>query len=206
MSEPTSRRETLESYEAIAHDYADATRGTPTGVTAEALRLLVERLPDGGSVLELGSGPGWDADFLEAQGLRVRRTDGARSFRDLQAARGRRCDVVDVTVHGFTTMEWAAYDGVLALFVLQHVERDAARGVLAKAAAVLRPGGSLLVSLREGDGEGWETGSSGRRYRVTRWSREGFEDALAEAGLTPVWHARLVDDEGDWLLVLADLR
>ena len=203
MSEPTSNRVTLDAYEQIASDYAASTRGTPTGVVAEALGRLVGQLFAGASVLELGSGPGWDADFLEAHGVRVRRTDGARSFCELQRGRGRRCDLLDVTAGGFTTPAWPAYDGVLALFVLQHVERDATPAVLAEAAAALRPGGAVLVSMQEGDGDGWQVGESGRRYHVTRWTQEDFEEVLSGAGLVPTWHVRLADDEGDWLLVLA---
>jgi 2-polyprenyl-3-methyl-5-hydroxy-6-metoxy-1,4-benzoquinol methylase len=205
VSEPTRNRETLDSYEAIASDYAESTRGTPSGVGAEALGRLLDALPAGGSLLELGSGPGWDADFLSSQGLRVRRTDGAASFCDLQRDRGHRCDLLDVTTDAFTDAAWPAYDGVLALFVLQHVERAATAGVLAKAAGALRPGGVALVSMREGDADAWQVGGSGRRYHVTTWTREDFEGALAAAGLTPTWHVRLADDEGDWLLVLATL-
>lgn len=205
MSDPTRNRETLDSYEQIALDYAESTRGTPTGAAAEALGRLLEQVPAGGTLLELGSGPGWDADFLEEQGLRVRRTDGTQSFCDLQRARGRACDLLDVTVDGFTTPAWPAYDGVLALFVLQHVEREATYDVLARAGAALRPGGALLVSMREGgaDDADWQLGSSGRRYHVTRWTQDEFEAVLVAAGLTPTWHVRLEDDEGDWLLVLS---
>lgn len=203
MSEPTRNRETLDSYEAIALDYAASTEGTPTGVGAEALARFASLLPEGGTVLELGSGPGWDADVLEAQGVRVRRTDGARSFCDVQAGRGRRCDLVDVTVDPFTSPEWPAYDGVLALFVLQHVEREDTPGVLAKVAEALRPGGALLMSTKEGDADAWQVGSSGRRYHVTTWAQEDFDRVLVGAGLAPTWRARLEDDEGDWLLVLA---
>jgi cyclopropane fatty-acyl-phospholipid synthase-like methyltransferase len=205
VSEPTRNRETLDSYEQIARDYAESTRGTPTGAVAEALDRLLEQLPAGGTLLELGSGPGWDADFLEEHGLRVRRTDGTQSFCEIQRARGRTCDLLDVTVDGLTTPEWPAYDGVLALFVLQHVERGATRDVLARAGAALRPGGALLVSMREGEADdgSWQLGSSGRRYHVTRWTQHEFEGLLVEAGLTPTWQVRLADDEGDWLLVLA---
>lgn len=203
MPEPTRNRETLDSYDQIAADYAASTRGTPTGVVAEAIDRLLAHLPEGGSVLELGSGPGWDADVLEVRGLRLRRTDASEGFRRVQRRRGRRCDLLDVTVDAFTTPEWPAYDGVLALFVLQHVERAATPGVLERAAGALRPGGALLVSMREGDTDAWQLGSAGRRYHVTRWRQDEFEGVLAAAGLTPTWHVRLADDEGDWLLLVA---
>ena len=62
MPEPTRNRETLDSYDQIARDYAASTRGTRTGAVAEALDRLLAHLPAGGTLLDLGSGPGWDAD------------------------------------------------------------------------------------------------------------------------------------------------
>ena len=76
-------------------------------------------MPAGGTVLEVGSGPGWDADLLEAHGVAVRRTDLTRAFIDLQAARGKVVERLDVT----TDELGGPYDAVLALAVLQHVER-----------------------------------------------------------------------------------
>ena len=81
-AEPSAR--TVSSYELIAADYARETAG---GGRSEPQVRLAAVIP-GGEVLEVGSGPGWDADALEDAGLRVRRTDVAQAFIDLQQARG----------------------------------------------------------------------------------------------------------------------
>ncbi|NYE35442.1 2-polyprenyl-3-methyl-5-hydroxy-6-metoxy-1,4-benzoquinol methylase [Nocardioides cavernae] len=205
MSPPRGRtpnEETVAAYEDIAADYAEDTRGAPTGVLAEALGRLVTHLHAGATVLEVGSGPGWDADFLESRGLRVRRTDAARAFRDLQVARGRQAEVLDVTRDPFTDEAWPAYDAVLALFVLQHLGCEVVPSVLARAVAAMRPGGAALLSVREGEGERWEQGEV-HRYHVSSWTEEGLDGLLDAVGLVPGWRARLVDGEGGWLLVLA---
>ena len=201
MPELTNNRQTIESYEVIALDYAESTRGVPGGVAAEGIGRLASLLPSGGSVLELGSGPGWDADHLETLGLRVRRTDATAAFCAFQAGRGKEADRVDAILDPLTSPRWPAYDGVVALYI----ERDDTRAVLAKVATVMRPGGSVLLSVREGTGDLWEGGTSKHelRYHVTQWSEDGLNSLLVEAGLLSTWQARHRDAEGDWLFVLA---
>jgi len=191
---------TVESYELIADDYARDTAGG--GVLAFALTRLAETIP-AGHVLEIGSGPGWDADALEDTGMTVRRTDLTQAFIELQRARGKeadRLDVIDDDLGG-------PYDAVVCLHVLQHVEPDDLTAVLAKVAGALRPGGRFLVSIPLGEGAGWEVGKSGNRYYRALHSEAEFVATLADAGLQAEWTERAVEDEeSGWLCVLAQLR
>ena len=187
---------TVASYELIAEDYA---RETESSDLSAVLRLLVEAVP-AGDVLEIGSGPGWDADALEDTGLRVRRTDVTQAFVDLQRERGKQVDRLDVIADDLG----GPYDAVVALHVLQHVEPDHLPGVLARVAAALRPGGRFAVSVRLGDGTGWEVGESGNPYYRSLWSEDGFVAELARAGLAVVWSEQRGDEEqSSWLYVLA---
>src|SRR5215212_11677654 len=77
---------TVESYEEIADDYAQETAGSR--VLSGGLTHLAEAVP-AGHALEIGSGPGWDADALEEAGLTVRRTDITQAFIDVQRVRGK---------------------------------------------------------------------------------------------------------------------
>lgn len=193
-----NNRRTVEAYEGYADRYAAAVAGEPRGQGGEALGRLVRALSPGAHILEVGSGPGWDADHLEAQGLTVRRTDVTEAFRRFQAERGRQVEALDL----LTDPLGGPYDAVLALYVLQHIARDATQGVLNRVGAALRPGGLFLVSLREGDQETWERGRSGDYWIVERpWS--DFEDGLRAAGLTVEWTVTETDSDGFWRLVLA---
>jgi 2-polyprenyl-3-methyl-5-hydroxy-6-metoxy-1,4-benzoquinol methylase len=188
---------TVESYEQIADDYALETAGS--GVLAGGLTQLAEAIP-GGHVLEIGSGPGWDADRLEDAELTVRRTDITQAFIDLQRGRGKQVDRLDAIYDQLG----GPYDGVVALHVLQHVEPDDLPAVLSKVADALRPGGAFLVSIPRGEGAGWEIGESGSSYFRALWTEAEFVAALTRAGLTPTWTDRAVpDEERGWLCVLA---
>jgi len=194
---------TLAAYEDIALEYAESTRANPTGVDEAMLRDLAGSPPGVGTVLELGSGPGWDADFVESLGTRVRRTDATAAFCNFQRARGKQIDRLNAITDGYTDPAWPNYTGVMALYVLQHIERHATDTVLHKVAAALRPGGKFLVSVREGSGDHWETGESGLQYHLTLWQAPAFEDRLRDAGLEPYWSARSTDAEGPWLTIVA---
>ncbi len=134
-----------------------------------ALTRLAETIP-GGHVLEIGSGPGWDADQLEEAGLTVRRTDITQAFIDFQRARGKQVDRLDAINDDLG----GPYDAVVTLHVLQHVEPGDLPAVLAKVAGALRPGGRFLVSIPLGEGAGWEVGESGSPYYRALWSEADF--------------------------------
>jgi 2-polyprenyl-3-methyl-5-hydroxy-6-metoxy-1,4-benzoquinol methylase len=189
---------TVESYEEIAGDYARETTGAR--VLHSGLRRLAEVVP-AAHVLEIGSGPGWDADVLEDAGLTVRRTDITQAFIDFQRARDKQVDRLDVINDDLD----GPYDAVVTLHVLQHVEPRELSAVLAKVAGALRPEGRFLVSIPLGQGAGWEVGESGTPYYRALWSEADFLAALAKAGLRSEWTERSVEDEeSGWLCVLAD--
>lgn len=191
---------TVESYELIADDYARETAGA--AVLAGGLTRLAETVP-GGHALEIGSGPGWDADALEEAGMTVRRTDVTQAFIEFQRARGKEAERLDV-IHDDLG---GPYDAVVTLHVLQHVEPDDLPAVLAKVAGALRPGGRFLVSIPLGEGTGWEVGKTGNRYYRALRSEAEFIAALAQAGLQSEWKERSnADEETGWLCVLAQLR
>jgi 2-polyprenyl-3-methyl-5-hydroxy-6-metoxy-1,4-benzoquinol methylase len=192
-------RRTVESYEHIADEYARET--ADNDFSSGSLARLAASIPSG-HVLEIGSGPGWDADALEDAGLRVRRTDAAQAFVDFQQSRGKEAGRLDAIADDFG----GPYDAVVAIAVLQHVPPDDLPGVLAKVAESLRPGGKFLVTVPLGHGVDWEVGKSGNRYYRALWSEDDFIAALTRVGLMPEWTDRSGDNaDSGWLTVLAQL-
>lgn len=194
---------TLAAYERIALDYAESTKGTPSGEIAEMMQQLVGSRPSDGVILDLGSGPGWDADYLESLGARVRRTDATQAFCGFQRARGHDIDRLDAITSPYTDPEWPRYDGVLAMYMLQHIERKDTFDVLKRVSDALATGALFLVSIREGSGEEWEGDSDANRYHLTLWDEAAFTGALNNVGLEPVRIVHHVDSEGPWLIFLA---
>jgi len=137
---------TIESYEAYAATYDTLVGPTPPANIEAALRRLVAVARPGGEILEIGSGPGRDADFVEDLGVRVRRTDATRAFVGLQARRGKRAVLLNVV----TDELCGPYDGVLAMCVLIHVGFDQTDAVLRKIAESLRTLGAVRFDLKYG--------------------------------------------------------
>jgi SAM-dependent methyltransferase len=178
-------RETVRAYDLDAAAYADAGPQLSDGVRAD-LEDLAARLGPGARVLEIGSGGGRDALAMEELGLVVRRTDVAAGFVALLRSQGHSCDLVDPLVDDLTSPD-GPYDGVWANASLLHVDRADLPTVLARLAAVTRPGGVLRASLKEGDGEGWSThGAISSPRHFAYWREAALREVTAGAGWTDV--------------------
>jgi 2-polyprenyl-3-methyl-5-hydroxy-6-metoxy-1,4-benzoquinol methylase len=190
----TNTHRTVQSYEGCARDYDALCGPVPSPDAEDGLRRLMTIVPLGGAVLEVGSGPGREADFIESLGAVVRRTDATKAFVEIQAERGKHVEILNVVTDDLG----GPYDAVLALCVLIHVDRDQIDAVLRGVQHTLRPGGAFLVSMRTGEGE-----TSGS-YHTVYWTRDRFAARLTAAGLSIVWDAISVDvDDDEWVTFLA---
>jgi 2-polyprenyl-3-methyl-5-hydroxy-6-metoxy-1,4-benzoquinol methylase len=194
----TANSRTIDSYEGCAAGYSSSTRPAPGAKADEGLSRFLETLPAGARVLEIASGPGWDADWLEDQGLRIRRTDAALAFIDIQKARGKQVDRLDVVIDDLG----GAWDGVIALYVFQHIERADLPGVFDRIAAALKPDGAFLFALREGERDLEDFGSDGGVYHIAEWTRAGLDDLLRARGFSTLWSRSSEDADGRWLTLL----
>ena len=192
-----ANRRTIDSYEGYAREYDEIVGDAPSPDVELGLRQFMSAVGPNATILEVGSGPGRDADFLESLGARVRRTDATQAFLDIQAARGKQAEYLNL----LTDELGGPYDGVAALCVLIHIDRAHIDRVLAKVAGALRPGGAFVVSMREGSGE--TTGA----YHTILWQRDAFAATLERAGLRVTWEHRNTGRDTDiWLTFLAVRR
>jgi 2-polyprenyl-3-methyl-5-hydroxy-6-metoxy-1,4-benzoquinol methylase len=191
-------RRTVEAYSAYADRYAEATRDSHFGSRDEALDLFMARVKPGGRVLEVASGPGWDADVMDEHGLEVRRTDVSAGFIAVQAKRGRQVERLDVISDALG----GPYDGLVALYMIQHIARPLVDGVISRMAAALAPDGLLLFSYQLGDGERVNAETTGD-YHIVMWAREDMDAVLARHGLETVWDRTEDGEEARWVTLVA---
>ena len=139
-------RETLQVYEAKAADYA-ALGITETQITA--LDSFLARLPSGGEILDVGCGPGLHAAYMMERGFTLHAIEPSPAFRAEAQARG-----VDAREGSFDDItQTAAFDGIWASFCLLHAKRAELPRHLQAMARALRPGGTLFVGMKTGQGE-----------------------------------------------------
>ncbi|HEV2797057.1 MAG TPA: class I SAM-dependent methyltransferase [Nocardioides sp.] len=173
--------ETVRAYDLDAEAYAANGAVMPDSVRAD-IEAFVQLLGAGARVLEIGSGGGRDARLMEELGLQVRRTDITPGFVSLLQHQGVAADLLDPLVD-YLSSPVGPYDAVWANASLLHVRRHDLPSVLARLAAVTRPGGMLRVSLKEGDGEGWSThGSISHPRHFTYWRAEALRGVVDAAG------------------------
>jgi SAM-dependent methyltransferase len=191
---------TLAAYQDGANLYCAASSGDVAPSVATLLDALVERLSAGSRVLEVGSGPGVEAQYLEDRGLTVERTDATPAFVELLQQRGHRARLLDVR----TDELGGPYDAVLANAVLLHLDRDDAERALASCHTATRNGGLLALTLKEGDGESWSSAKLGRPRWFVYWREAALRDVLERLGWN-VRHVRRADGKHEpWLLALCE--
>jgi protein-L-isoaspartate O-methyltransferase len=152
-----------------------------------------------GSVLEIGTGPGWDADHLEFRGLRIVRTDAAPAFVERLRSAGHDARLLDVRTGDLG----GPYQAVLANAVLPHLDRDQFEDVLRRARSAVVAGGILGFTLKEGDGAAWSDHKLGLPRHFTYWREPALRTVLRRTG----WRVDFLDHiavrENYWLRVLA---
>lgn len=194
MSDPTDA--TIAAYERGVSAYL-AHSSPPASGLAAFLDRFASRV-DSGPVLEIGSGPGWDALHLEALGVTVERTDATRAFVDRLRAEGHPARVLDVRTDDLG----GPYRGVLADAVLLHLDRAAFGAALVRLRDAA-PDGILAITLKEGDGEEWSDAKLGEARYFCYWREDELRATLATSGWRVIELDHVAGARELWLFVLA---
>jgi SAM-dependent methyltransferase len=161
--------QTLRFYRGNALAYAE--RKPPT---SGKLTQFMADLPQGGKILELGCGAGYQAEAMLAAGFDVHATDGSPELA-AQASQRLGRPVATMLFHELDAVE--AYDGVWAYACLLHVPRDDLAGILKLVWRALKPGGLFYASFKSGDGEGRDKLARYYNYPSETWLRERYAEA-----------------------------
>jgi SAM-dependent methyltransferase len=179
VTSPTDR--TLAAYQDRVNEYLAS---SPTDVPSPVAALLDEVVASvpRGAVLELGSGPGREAQYLEHRGLRVQRTDATPAFVERLRQAGHQARLLDVRRDDLG----GPFDAVLANAVLLHLDRRDLAQALRACHAATRNEGVLALTLKEGDGEAWSDAKLGQPRWFVYWREPALRQALSDAGWTIV--------------------
>ncbi len=163
---------------------------------------FIEACHPGGTVLDLGCGPGHYAGRMAEAGLSTEAIDASAAM----VERAAQIPGVAARLGRFEDLaERDRYDGIWAYFSLLHAARADLPGHLARIAAALKPGGVLFIGMKRGSGSG--------RDRLDRYyeyyERAELDEMLVAAGLTPVDHwtgkaSGLAGHPQGWIVIRAD--
>ncbi len=168
-----------EFYQTLAGPFA-ATRGK----VQPGVQRLLERMPPGAAVADLGCGNGNAAKFLSARGFRGRYAGFDLSSGLLEIARAERYPFPAAFHHvDFLEPGWESsipgdqFNFILSFAVLHHIPGSSARiSFLSACRNLLAPGGQLFLSS-------WQFQRSERlRERIVAWSAVGLNDTEVDEG------------------------
>ncbi|MBX2837967.1 MAG: methyltransferase domain-containing protein [Gammaproteobacteria bacterium] len=168
--------ETIEVYDSQVDKYVELTKSEAPD---KSLRGFMARIPAGGTILDLGCGPGGSASAMKKAGFTVEAIDAsaemvriAKELFSLDVRHGVFQDIREVN----------HYDGVWANFSLLHATEDEFVGLLPLLHRALKPQGILFLGLKAG--EGTQRDRLGRRY--TYYTEVKLSGLLAAANFSVV--------------------
>lgn len=138
---------TLEYYQHHADDFFNSTVNVDMG---SLYTPFLERIPQGGLLLDAGCGSGRDSKAFLQQGYQVEAFDATAEMAKL-ASQHTGLSVKQITFSDVHAVN--RYDGIWCCASLLHVSAAELPDAMAKLARALKSGGTWYVSFKYGDGE-----------------------------------------------------
>lgn len=174
----TSR--TISVYDRIADAYADDINDYVPEVERKKFIAL---LPQRGSILDVGCAAGRDSEYFAANGFQ---TVGIDLSEHLLSIARKRVPHVEFLKQDMRQLQFpdGSFDGIWACAVLLHLRREEVSGVLTDCCRLLKPGGTLFVMVKKGEGEAdvSEALSSGVSRHFVYYLPEEMTQKIQQAG------------------------
>lgn len=169
---------TIQAYEDNIQEYIDKTPKQVSGDVEVWIDTSLEAIPKNGTILELGSAFGRDADYMENKGFRVQRSDATEGFVKLLRESGHSAE----KINAITDDLGGPYDMVFANAVLLHFTREEAEAVLDKVRAALKPEGIFSLRIKKGNGAVWDDDKMGTPRFFQYYQTDEISDLLTKHG------------------------
>ncbi len=197
MSEVNSK--TIIAYDTHVQEYIENTSHKVTDLGEAWLCAIMANLSQDARILEIGTGIGHDALFMEERGYKVERTDATPGFVEHLRKQGHDAKLLNVLTDKIT----GSYDLILADGVMYHFTPQDIRIVMKNIREGLSPGGKFAFSIRLGERDGWSTEKLGVPRYFRYWTRGDIDEVLESCGFVKIvaTDGHLVNSS--WLHVIA---
>lgn len=178
---------------------------TPTVVEGDVKQWLgkaIEGLKKTSIILELGSGPGRDALYLESFGYSVQRSDASDGF----VNRLREGGYKTKKINAITDALGGPYDLIFANCVFLHFTKNEFEKVLNKITKSLSPRGILAFSVKRGEGSEMISNKVNAPRFFQYWSMEELRKVLNKHGynVNKIWNGKI--NELDKIYIIASMQ
>lgn len=195
---------TIETYEDLAEDYSK--NHFDIEEVRKFIDFFIQNLK-GKNILDVGCGPGRDAKYFCEHGFDVTGIDLALNFvemasRNVPGAKFLQMDMADLD---FDDDE---FDGVWACASFLHIPKKQAKDVLSGFFRVLKPGGLLFLSVKQGDGEKLvlEDIYNGRERFFALFSQDELKNLIESCGFDIIKIILDSNERSSWINVFAVKR
>lgn len=179
-----NKEKVYEFYEEIVQWFDDAR--TKTLMESEYLNLIVNSVPAGGSILDLGCGTGEPiAKFFIENGFKVTGIDGSKKMIALCKQRfpGEQWIVSDMREINLPQQ----FDAILAWHSFFHLDQNSQRKMFSVFESHIKPGGILVFTSGDEEGEGWSDNSNQQLYHASLSIKE-YKKLLGEFSFNVLLH------------------
>ncbi len=147
---------------------------------------FLKHIPKGGKILDLGCGPGRDAKYFSQKGYQVLGIDFSSKMLKIARKVAPKAKFLKQDIYNFDISD--KFDGVWLSFVLLHIKRSKTVQVLASVKSLLKSGGVLFISTKEGKGESLEKDNIDKSLKMYEvyYTKEEIKRLLKEAGFDPI--------------------
>lgn len=195
-------QKTLLTYETHYQAYIDNTTPEVTGGLKDWIDQALEGLPLDAKIMEIGSGDGRDARYIESLGYDVECTDATQAFVNILLEKGFNAHVHNAILDPII----GSFDLIFANSVLVHFTREETILVTSKVQTALNPNGRFAFSVKLGRGDLWTNAKVDAPRYYHFWTRKRIDMLLRNTGFS---HWTISEDASgrggsdDWLQVIA---
>jgi len=175
------RSETKRCYDLFADDFDTKFEVYVQQYLYQEIAELTRRLPPPATIVDLGSGPGNQALYLQHQGYKLTCIDISETMVEKCRQKGLAATVMD-----FENLEFPSdsFDGVWAYTSLLHIPKRNLEWVLMQISAIMKPSAYFFLGMKEGSGEGFR---KQEKYSGTKRWFSLYTDAELRPYLTPLF-------------------
>jgi len=144
------------AYDQIVAEFAKRNHFNMADNLVALTHELIQHVGQNGKVVDVGCGTGRDMAWFESKGITVTGIDLSMGML-VYARENVLGDLVSMNMRNLGFCD-AYFDGVWCCASLLHLPKTEAAYALQEMHRMLKPGGTLILSIQEGNGENWEGG------------------------------------------------
>lgn len=193
---------TVKTYNDEYQIYLDKTAGEVEGSIKTFIDTFVSYVKRESQILEIGSGAGRDASYIEKLGYEILRTDAAKNFVENMKKQGHEAQVLNI----IDEILDKKFDAIFADAVFLHFDDAEFDKAIGNVVGMLNPGGIFALSLHKGTFRGMSSHKHSNRY-FHEWTEEELIPVLSQHGFNVLQElpGESISQRKEWIMPILQL-